>query len=100
MSILADSVFKSARVNGLIADLKREILSAQEQITGVKPAHPELAASFQKYLEKLQSLRGRNLFYPYVGSGLGRGPYVELGDGSIKIDLINEIGVILFGHTH
>ncbi|MES2854561.1 MAG: aminotransferase class III-fold pyridoxal phosphate-dependent enzyme, partial [Bdellovibrionota bacterium] len=30
----------------------------------------------------------------------GRGPYVECEDGSIKLDLINSIGVGIFGHAH
>src|SRR5262249_41037666 len=32
--------------------------------------------------------------------GVGRGPYVELQDGSVKLDLINGIGIHLFGHSH
>ena len=39
-------------------------------------------------------------FYNYVGSGAGRGAYVELEDGSVKLDLINGIGIHLFGHAH
>ncbi|MGH1468751.1 MAG: aminotransferase class III-fold pyridoxal phosphate-dependent enzyme [Bdellovibrionales bacterium] len=44
--------------------------------------------------------RGRPLFFKYVGSGRGRGPYVELEDGSVKIDLINGIGIHVLGHSH
>ena len=45
-------------------------------------------------------LRGRPLFYNYMGSGLGRGAYVELEDGSVKLDLINGIGIHVLGHSH
>ncbi len=33
-----------------------------------------------------------------MGTGTGRGPYVELEDGSVKLDLINGIGIHLMGH--
>lgn len=100
MSTMADSVFKSSRVTDLIKDLKNEVIGAQKKITGIKPSNPELEISYKSYIEKIQGLRGRNLLYPYVGSGLGQGPFVELQDGSVKIDLINGIGVNLFGHSH
>src|SRR5690606_36877990 len=35
-----------------------------------------------------------------VGSGLGRGPLVELADGSVKYDFITGIGVHYMGHNH
>jgi 4-aminobutyrate aminotransferase-like enzyme len=40
------------------------------------------------------------LFYKYVGSGFGNGPFVELADGSVKYDFITGIGVHYFGHSH
>src|SRR5260221_9198670 len=100
MSTTADSLFKSARVTQLLGELKTEVTLGQKNIKGIRPPSPELAGTYQNYIEKLQALRGRNLFYPYVGSGLGKGPYVELQDGSVKIDLINGIGVHLFGHSY
>ena len=45
-------------------------------------------------------LKGRGLFYPYMASGLGNGPLVELLDGSVKYDMITGIGVHFFGHSH
>lgn len=53
----------------------------------------ELADSINKH-------RGRPLFFKYVGSGKGQGPYVELEDGSVKLDLINGIGIHVLGHSH
>lgn len=100
MPTMADSLFNSPKLTELISDLKNEVILAQKKITAVKPPHPELIMNYQSYIEKIQGLRGRNLFYPYVGSGLGQGPYVELQDGSVKIDLINGIGIHLFGHSH
>ena len=29
--------------------------------------------------------RGRDLYYPFVSSGLGSGPFIELADGSVKL---------------
>ncbi|MEO0335842.1 MAG: aminotransferase class III-fold pyridoxal phosphate-dependent enzyme, partial [Pseudomonadota bacterium] len=53
-----------------------------------------------KVAEEINSTRGRPLFFKYVGSGIGRGPYVELIDGSVKLDLINGIGINIMGHSH
>jgi len=100
MSTIANSVFGSPRLKKLVEDLKNEVLKGQKEIVATKPPNPELIMSYKDYLEDIQSLRGRNLFYPYTGSGLGNGPFVELQDGSIKLDLINGIGIHLFGHSH
>lgn len=45
-------------------------------------------------------MRGRPLYHSYMGTGAGRGPYVELEDGSVKLDLINGIGIHIMGHSH
>ena len=37
-------------------------------------------------------------FYASIGTGRGRGPLVELVDGSVKWDMITGIGVHGFGH--
>jgi acetylornithine aminotransferase len=44
--------------------------------------------------------RGGALFYNYLGSGIGNGPFVELADGSVKYDFITGIGVHYMGHSH
>src|SRR5690606_26301763 len=58
------------------------------------------AKTFESLLHDLNAVRGRPVSYNYVGTGLGRGPYVELEDGSVKLDLINGIGVHIVGHSH
>ncbi|MBI3544434.1 MAG: aminotransferase class III-fold pyridoxal phosphate-dependent enzyme [Deltaproteobacteria bacterium] len=63
-----------------------------------KPAAEELKAQYEKILKDVADVRGRDLFYKWVGSGAGNGPFIELGDGSIKYDLITGIGVNFFGH--
>ena len=50
--------------------------------------------------DEVHKHRGRPLFFKYVGSGKGQGPYVELEDGSVKLDLINGIGIHILGHAN
>jgi acetylornithine aminotransferase len=49
-------------------------------------------------LDELAALRGRAAFYPYLGSGIGRGARAMLADGRWVLDLALGIGVHLFGH--
>ncbi len=72
----------------------------QRQITGIRPADPERKVSYGETLRAFTAMRGGSLYYPYLGTGIGRGPLVELGDGSIKYDMISGIGVHYFGHSH
>ncbi len=55
-------------------------------------------AGMQNELAELAALRGRPAFYPYLGSGSGRGARAKLADGRWVIDLTLGIGVHLFGH--
>ncbi len=54
----------------------------------------------KKLYEQVESLRGRPLFLPYIGSGRGNGVYVELEDLSVKMDLVGGIGIHILGHGH
>jgi acetylornithine aminotransferase len=63
-----------------------------------QPADPAREASYAEALQRFGALRGRGLFFPYLGSGLGDGPWVELADGSVKLDFITGIGAHPFGH--
>jgi 4-aminobutyrate aminotransferase-like enzyme len=49
-------------------------------------------------LNELAKLRGRSAFYPYLGSGVGRGARAMLADGRWVLDMALGIGVHLFGH--
>lgn len=49
-------------------------------------------------LNELGAMRGRPVFYPYLGSGLGRGARAMLADGRWVLDFALGIGVHLFGH--
>lgn len=91
-------IAESQTIQKLIQDLVSETGKLNAKIEGVRPPQAELIEIGKKIIENTGLHRGRPLAYPYVGTGAGRGPYVELVDGSIKIDLINGIGIHLMGH--
>ena len=80
--------------------LLETIADHQRNITGIRPPYAESKQSYEESLCQFQQVRGAPLFYPYIGSGIGRGPFVELADGSIKYDFISGIGVHHWGHSH
>jgi len=72
----------------------------QQTLNGIRPPNPELADGYKKMLDEYGAIRGGNLYFPYLSSGLGNGPFVELADGSVKLDFITGIGVHGYGHSH
>lgn len=98
--LLAESFLNDPR----IAEARRLILTAlsehQQELTGVRPPREERAETYRQTIERFEQMRGGGLFYPYLGSGFGKGPLVELADGSVKYDMICGIGVHGFGHMH
>lgn len=90
----------SAKLRSHIDEAVQEVMSASAKIEGVRPADPDKAAKAKDLMDQIGAVRGRPLHYPYVGTGLGRGAYVELEDGSVKLDLINGIGIHIMGHSH
>ena len=76
------------------------LADAQVGITEVKPANPELKDSYDDLVKRTSAARGANIYYRYLGSGIGKGGLVELADGSVKYDFITGIGVHYFGHSH
>lgn len=95
----ASALASSQAVSDAIDVLVRELQDAQAAITEVRPPNPELKQSYAKWLERQGEVKGRPPLYPYAGSGIGNGCYVELADGSVKLDMINGIGVHMFGHS-
>lgn len=65
----------------------------------IAPPDPALQGEYQAMMDRFGEARGRGLFFPYLGSGLGRGAFVELADGSVKLDFITGIGAHPFGHS-
>ena len=72
----------------------------QAELSTVREPNPALAASYEETLAAFGAIRNGNLYFPYLSSGLGNGPFVELGDGSVKLDFITGIGVHGYGHSH
>lgn len=99
MSLNADKLFKDPQYLEAKRNLLETILKYQAQLNGIESAKSELKQSYDESLKKLNECRGIPLFYPYLGSGLGKGALVELADGSIKYDFISGVGVH-FGHSH
>lgn len=97
---IADGFSSDPRVSSAKRLLLEALLDHQSAITGVRPPDPDLQADYLRTIAEFGILRGGNLFYPYLGSGIGRGPLVELADGSIKYDFISGIGVHYWGHSH
>lgn len=77
------------------------VAQASTRVSGPRGAtSPELTRQFKATLETFQKDRGRDLFFPFLASGIGSGPFVELADGSVKYDMITGIGISFFGHSH
>ena len=72
----------------------------QKKIVNIQGSMASQRRVYKKEMDHIGQLRGRPLFFPYIGSGLGNGSLVELANGSIKYDFITGIGVHLMGHSH
>ena len=81
-------------IDAIVARLR----AAQSGLTGARPADPARKPALDAALKRTAEVRGRGPLMPYLGSGLGNGPPVELLDGSVKWDMLNGIGVHMFGH--
>ena len=66
----------------------------------ITPAQKSLEEDYLHSIQETGKLRGRALLYPYLGAGRGKGVYVELLNGSVKMDLLGGIGVQILGHAH
>ena len=92
------------RADSRIAEARRLIAEAvadhSRGIQDVRAGDPDLSVAYEQLLSRLADTRGGPPFWPYLSSGLGHGPYVELADGSVKLDFIGGIGVHGAGHSH
>jgi 4-aminobutyrate aminotransferase-like enzyme len=98
-ALAADSLFANPIVDGAVGRIVEELRLTQSSLTGVRAPAPGMAETFQDHLDRVAAAKGKPPLFPYVGSGLGNGPLVELADGSVKWDMICGIGVHLFGHS-
>ena len=97
-ALVAEALATDAR----IADAKQAIAEAarahRKRLDRIRPPQSARVERYAEALERFSKDRGGNLFYPYLGSGAGAGAFVELADGSVKLDMISGIGVHYFGH--
>lgn len=96
----ADQFRRDPRLQQGIALILDALKEHQAHLTGIQPSNPQLQRTYAALLAELGTVRGGKLYYPYLGSGFGSGPLVELADGSVKYDFISGIGVHYFGHAH
>lgn len=85
-----------ASIDAIIEALKSE----QSSITEACGPTEADRAEFESFLARGAAVRGKGAYFPYLGTGLGNGALVKLADGSVKWDMINGIGVHMFGHSH
>lgn len=98
--LIGRQIATSSRIHTLISELVQEVARLEQPISTIRDADASLADSAKRAFDEVAKYRGRPLFYPYLGTGAGHGPFVEMEDGSVKMDLINGIGVHIMGHSH
>ncbi|MBA4119545.1 MAG: acetylornithine aminotransferase [Isosphaera sp.] len=90
----------SPAVRRAIDMLVAEVAAASAKVTDARgPVSAEGRQRYEQMMAQAAEVRGRALLYPYLGSGVGNGPLVELADGSVKWDMISGIGVHFLGHS-
>ena len=85
------------KLSQLLNSAMEELQAIPQKVQGPDPKKID---AYKKRIKEVGEYRGRALAYPFIGSGRGHGAYVELEDGSVKLDLINGIGVHIMGHSH
>jgi acetylornithine/N-succinyldiaminopimelate aminotransferase len=99
-SLIAEELTQDPRV----AQAKKMLLAAvkehQSKLTQILPPDPNRRLRYEEMLAEFAELRGSKLWFPYLGSGIGNGAFVELLDGSVKYDFITGIGAHYLGHSH
>jgi 4-aminobutyrate aminotransferase-like enzyme len=86
-------VIQSDKFNQALKLLMEAIGEAQRDAKA-----PMTADEMQRVLGQISAARGREAFYPYLGSGIGRGARAMLADGRWILDFALGIGVHFFGH--
>jgi 4-aminobutyrate aminotransferase-like enzyme len=77
------------------------VLEGASHTRGIRGASsPDVRDAYLKSIQDFGKRKGREQYFNYLSSGIGSGPFVELLDGSVKLDLITGIGVNFFGHGH
>lgn len=95
---------KTLREDPRVIEAKRLLREAVAEhgstLNQVNAPEESFAEEYQAMLNRFAAVRGGPTFWPYLSSGIGNGPYIELADGSVKLDFIGGIGVHGAGHNH
>lgn len=94
--LLSSPAYQTAKKSFL--DTVMEGAKKTRQIRGA--TSPTIRDAYLRAVEAFSNRKGRGPYFQYLSSGIGSGPFVELLDGSVKLDLITGIGVNFFGHGH
>jgi acetylornithine aminotransferase len=100
MPLVSENFFADPRLAQAKQLLRQALLDHQKSLTAIRPADPARKIQYDNLIARFGDARGGKLYFPYLGSGIGNGPFVELADGSVKFDFISGIGVHHFGHSH
>ena len=98
--LLSQSFLADSRIKEALALIEEAYGEHSARLLSSKEASSSLKAAYQKLLDDCSQSRGGQLYYPYLGSGIGKGSLVELLDGSVKYDFITGIGVHYLGHSN
>jgi 4-aminobutyrate aminotransferase-like enzyme len=93
-------LFEDETIRGAVDTIAGRVGELSAEITDVRGPADGASADYESLMARAAEVKGKGLLYPYIGSGLGNGPLVELADGSVKWDMICGIGVHFFGHSH
>lgn len=97
---VAKEFFEDDRIQKALSLISETLRDHHKKISGLKTGKSGTENFYNTLIQEVSQNRGGNLFYKYIGSGFGNGPFVELADGSVKYDFITGIGVHYFGHSH
>lgn len=102
MQTTANQLHQSQDFTRAKDELMKVIFASSQKVAGIRPSQggDQVRTEFNRQLQEFNQQRGRELYFPYIASGIGSGPYVELLDGSVKYDMITGIGINFFGHSH
>ncbi len=98
--LIAEQFLTDPRITEAKRLLHKALAHHQSTLTQIRPADPARKIPYDALIEKFNESRGGKLYFPFLGSGIGNGPFVELADGSVKFDFISGIGVHHFGHSN
>lgn len=96
----AEALRSDPRIEQAKRLIRQAVAEHSAKLSDVRPADPSRVDAYKDLLAQAAATRGGPLLWPYLSAGLGHGPYVELADGSVKLDFIGGIGVYGSGHSN